>query len=92
MYKTQILLPLVFNLTRICLVNIEDSGPRKRRAEEAAAAAAAAPAPAAKPIPAEALPQIPASKRPMNAGGGKKEHDKASDDFYFEKFRRQFRR
>ena len=60
-------------------VNIEESGPpRKKRAEAAAKPAAAS-------IPVE-LP-----KRPENVGG-KKEHDKASDDFYFEKFRRQFRR
>nr|CAG4642100.1 EOG090X0F7F [Eurycercus lamellatus] len=59
--------------------NIEESGPnRKRRAEEAAKAAEIAAA------------QVPA-KRP-DVVGGKKENDKASDDFYFEKFRRQFRR
>ena len=57
-------------------VNIEESGPpRKKRAE-----ASVKPA-----VPVELL------KRLDNVGG-KKEHDKASDDFYFEKFRRQFRR
>nr|CAG4637408.1 EOG090X0F7F [Ceriodaphnia reticulata]SVE73239.1 EOG090X0F7F [Ceriodaphnia reticulata] len=60
--------------------NIEESGPpRKKRADAAAAAK-----------PAASVP-IELPKRPENAGG-KKEHDKASDDFYFEKFRRQFRR
>ncbi len=59
-------------------VNIEESGPpRKKRADAAAKPAASVP--------------IELPKRPENAGG-KKEHDKASDDFYFEKFRRQFRR
>lgn len=69
------------------IVNIEDSGPRKRRAEEAAASEV-------KPVPQAQLPvQFPAVKRPVpDNPGGKKEHDKASDDFYFEKFRRQFRR
>nr|CAG4635110.1 EOG090X0F7F [Alona affinis] len=72
--------------------NIEESGPnRKRRAEEAAAAAAAA----AKPLPDVQIPTQMAAKRAAageNVVGGKKENDKASDDFYFEKFRRQFRR
>nr|CAG4649743.1 EOG090X0F7F [Scapholeberis mucronata]SVE93927.1 EOG090X0F7F [Scapholeberis mucronata] len=59
--------------------NIEESGPpRKKRAEVAAAA---------KPVSVPV--EIP--NRVQNQGG-KKEHDKASDDFYFEKFRRQFRR
>lgn len=59
-------------------VNIEESGPpRKRRAEAAAKPAVSVPV------------ELP--KR-LDNPGGKKEHDKASDDFYFEKFRRQFRR
>lgn len=68
-------------------VNIEDSGPRgnKRRAE----AEVVAPPPAAVQVPVAVEPP----KRMDNIKvGGKKENDKASDDFYFEKFRRQFRR
>nr|SVE75435.1 EOG090X0F7F [Daphnia dolichocephala] len=58
--------------------NIEESGPpRKKRAE-------------ASVKPAVSVP-VELPKRLDNVGG-KKEHDKASDDFYFEKFRRQFRR
>lgn len=61
-----------------CAVNLGDeSGQnRKRRLE------------AAKPEI-----QVPvAGKVKKSENGGKKETDKASDDFYFEKFRRQFRR
>jgi len=60
--------------------NIEDSGPnRKRRAEPV------------KPVQA---PAEVAKKNidPKIVVKGKKDTDKASDDFYFEKFRRQFRR
>lgn len=61
------------------LVNIEESGPpRKKRAESTAAVK-----PVSVPVELPSRLQNP---------GGKKEHDKASDDFYFEKFRRQFRR
>ncbi|XP_046450549.1 telomere length and silencing protein 1 homolog [Daphnia pulex] len=56
--------------------NIEESGPPRKKRAEASVKPA---------VPVE-LP-----KRLDNVGG-KKEHDKASDDFYFEKFRRQFRR
>ena len=76
---------VIFHLSKCLItilflpVNIEESGPpRKKRAEAAAAKPAAS-------VPVEA------PKRSENAGT-KKEHDKASDDFYFEKFRRQFRR
>lgn len=67
----------------ICLfvyltVNIEESGPpRKKRPE-----AVIKPVPVAVEIPNNSDPKVK----------GKKDTDKASDDFYFEKFRRQFRR
>ncbi|XP_057367295.1 splicing factor C9orf78 homolog [Daphnia carinata] len=58
--------------------NIEESGPpRKKRAEAAV-----------KPVVSVPV-ELP---RRLDNASGKKEHDKASDDFYFEKFRRQFRR
>lgn len=62
-------------------VNIEESGPpRKKRAD------------AVSVKPAVNVPVEPPARKVEHQGGGKKEHDKASDDFYFEKFRRQFRR
>nr|CAG4642847.1 EOG090X0F7F [Evadne anonyx] len=58
--------------------NIEESGPpRKKRAE-----AVVKPVPVAVEVPKNNDPKVK----------GKKDTDKASDDFYFEKFRRQFRR
>ncbi|KAK4025934.1 telomere length and silencing protein 1 homolog [Daphnia magna] len=58
--------------------NIEESGPpRKKRAEASV-----------KPVVSVPV-ELP---RRIDNASGKKEHDKASDDFYFEKFRRQFRR
>jgi len=58
--------------------NIEESGPpRKKRAE-----AISKPVPVAVEIPNKIDTKVK----------GKKDTDKASDDFYFEKFRRQFRR
>nr|CAG4650542.1 EOG090X0F7F [Sida crystallina] len=57
--------------------NIEESGPNRKRRHETIKHDVGAPSGLV--------------KRAENMGG-KKESDKASDDFYFEKFRRQFRR
>nr|CAG4645170.1 EOG090X0F7F [Leptodora kindtii] len=56
--------------------NIEESGPPRKR----------------RPDPVKVELQVSSGLAKKVEHGGKKEMDKASDDFYFEKFRRQFRR
>ena len=69
--------PIKIVFFHYCAVNIEESGPPRKRRHETIKHDVAAPSGFV--------------KKPENVGG-KKETDKASDDFYFEKFRRQFRR